>query len=179
MPRQLTTFRRFLIRLWRFRLHEWTVPPFTRRGFRRPTSSRRVRTQPSPHSADGRRRRNGRSSRSGAIRAAIVQEQAAQRDELLAKTADEISRVAEDATQRRSATAAQSRRSSKSRGSSPNRGREPAAAHGCSRSGREQATDCGEPAEQTGFGSSTSSNSGGSGSGSGGSNGSGGNGSGG
>ena len=39
-----------------------------------------------------------RSSRSGAIRAAIVQEQAAQRDELLAKTADETSRVAEDAT---------------------------------------------------------------------------------
>jgi murein DD-endopeptidase MepM/ murein hydrolase activator NlpD len=39
-----------------------------------------------------------RSSRSGAIRAAIVQEQAAQRDELLAKAADETSRVAEDAT---------------------------------------------------------------------------------
>src|SRR6188472_3307143 len=39
-----------------------------------------------------------RSSRSGAIRAAIVQEQAAQRDELLAKTADETSRVAEVAT---------------------------------------------------------------------------------
>jgi murein DD-endopeptidase MepM/ murein hydrolase activator NlpD len=40
----------------------------------------------------------GRSSRSGAVRAAIVQEQAAQRDELLAKTADEISRAAEAAS---------------------------------------------------------------------------------
>jgi murein DD-endopeptidase MepM/ murein hydrolase activator NlpD len=38
------------------------------------------------------------SSRSGAIRAAIVQEQAAQRDELLAKTADEIGRAAQDAS---------------------------------------------------------------------------------
>jgi murein DD-endopeptidase MepM/ murein hydrolase activator NlpD len=39
-----------------------------------------------------------RSSRSGTVRAAIVQEQAAQRDELLAKTADEISHAAEVAT---------------------------------------------------------------------------------
>jgi murein DD-endopeptidase MepM/ murein hydrolase activator NlpD len=37
-------------------------------------------------------------SRGGALRAAIVQEQAAQRDELLAKTADEISRAAEAAS---------------------------------------------------------------------------------
>jgi murein DD-endopeptidase MepM/ murein hydrolase activator NlpD len=39
-----------------------------------------------------------RSSRSAAVRDALVREQAAQRDELLAKTADEISRAAESAS---------------------------------------------------------------------------------
>jgi murein DD-endopeptidase MepM/ murein hydrolase activator NlpD len=40
---------------------------------------------------------DNRSSRSAAVRDALVKEQAAQRDELLAKTADEISRAAESA----------------------------------------------------------------------------------
>jgi murein DD-endopeptidase MepM/ murein hydrolase activator NlpD len=41
---------------------------------------------------------DNRSSRSAAVRDALVREQAAQRDELLAKTADEISRAAESAS---------------------------------------------------------------------------------
>jgi murein DD-endopeptidase MepM/ murein hydrolase activator NlpD len=41
---------------------------------------------------------NSRSSRSDAVRVALVKEQAAQRDELLAKTAEEISRAAESAS---------------------------------------------------------------------------------
>ncbi|HEY6813703.1 MAG TPA: M23 family metallopeptidase [Propionibacteriaceae bacterium] len=41
---------------------------------------------------------SNRSSRSAAVRDALVQEQAAQRDELLAKTADEISRAAQSAS---------------------------------------------------------------------------------
>jgi murein DD-endopeptidase MepM/ murein hydrolase activator NlpD len=41
---------------------------------------------------------NSRSSRSDAVRVALVKEQAAQRDELLAKTAEEISRAAQSAS---------------------------------------------------------------------------------
>src|SRR6476659_6697832 len=64
-----------------------------------PGTDKQSKSQDPALAAFGRRETSttGRSSRSGAIRAAIVQEQAAQRDELLAKTADEISRVAEDA----------------------------------------------------------------------------------
>ena len=105
MPRQLTTSRRFLIRPWRFRLHEWTVLPFTPRGFQGPTSSRRVedparRIRPTGvidnRSVVQKRRDSGRDR---------SREQAAQRDELLAETADEISRSGRR-QQRRSATAA-------------------------------------------------------------------------
>jgi murein DD-endopeptidase MepM/ murein hydrolase activator NlpD len=65
-----------------------------------PETDKQSKSQDPALAAFGRRETSttSRSSRSGAIRAAIVQEQAAQRDELLAKTADEISRVAEDAT---------------------------------------------------------------------------------
>ncbi len=151
--------------------------PFTPRGFQRPTSSRRVKTQLSPHSADGRRRRTGRSSRSGAIRAAIVQEQAAQRDELLAKTADEISRVAEDASsdarQQQLKAADRASREAAAQIAAENL-RRATAARVAAENKRQTAEN--QP-NKPDSGSSTSSNSGGSGSGSGGSNGSGGNGS--
>ena len=64
-----------------------------------PGTNKQSKSQHPALAAFGRRETatTSRSSRSGAIRAAIVQEQAAQRDELLAKTADEISRAAEDA----------------------------------------------------------------------------------
>ncbi|HEY6683384.1 MAG TPA: M23 family metallopeptidase [Propionibacteriaceae bacterium] len=65
-----------------------------------PGTNKQTKSQHPALAAFGRREpaTTSRSSRSGAIRAAIVQEQAAQRDELLAKTADEISRAAEDAS---------------------------------------------------------------------------------
>jgi murein DD-endopeptidase MepM/ murein hydrolase activator NlpD len=65
-----------------------------------PGTNKQSKSQHPALAAFGRRETatTSRSSRSGAIRAAIVQEQAAQRDELLAKTADEISRAAEDAS---------------------------------------------------------------------------------
>jgi murein DD-endopeptidase MepM/ murein hydrolase activator NlpD len=62
-----------------------------------PGTDKQSKSQDPALAAFGRRETTSRSSRSGAIRAAIVQEQAAQRDELLAKTADETSRAAEDA----------------------------------------------------------------------------------
>jgi murein DD-endopeptidase MepM/ murein hydrolase activator NlpD len=63
-----------------------------------PGTDKQSKSQDPALAAFGRRETaTSRSSRSGAIRAAIVQEQAAQRDELLAKTADEISRAAQDA----------------------------------------------------------------------------------
>ena len=65
-----------------------------------PGTNKQSKSQHPALAAFGRRETatTSRSARSGAIRAAIVQEQAAQRDELLAKTADEISRAAEDAS---------------------------------------------------------------------------------
>ena len=55
-------------------------------------------TQPSQQSALRESSANHRPARSAAVRAALVEEAAAQRDELLAKTADEISRAAQSAS---------------------------------------------------------------------------------
>jgi murein DD-endopeptidase MepM/ murein hydrolase activator NlpD len=120
-----------------------------------------------------------RSSRSGAIRAAIVQEQAAQRDELLAKTADEISRVAEDATsnarQQQLKAADRASHEAAAQIAAENLRRATAARVAAEKKRQTAETQPNKPDS----GSSKTSNSGGSGSGSGGSNGSGGNGSGG
>jgi murein DD-endopeptidase MepM/ murein hydrolase activator NlpD len=120
-----------------------------------------------------------RSSRSGAIRAAIVQEQAAQRDELLAKTADETSRVAEDATsnarQQQLKAADRASHEAAAQIAAENLRRATAARVAAEKKRQTAETQPNKPDS----GSSQTSNSGGNGSGSGGSNGSGGNGSGG
>jgi uncharacterized membrane protein YgcG len=118
-----------------------------------------------------------RSSRSGAIRAAIVQEQAAQRDELLAKTADETSRVAEDATsnarQQQLKAADRASHEAAAQIAAENLRRATAARVAAEKQRQTAETQPNKPDS----GSSKTSNSGGNGSGSGGSNGSGGNGS--
>jgi murein DD-endopeptidase MepM/ murein hydrolase activator NlpD len=120
-----------------------------------------------------------RSSRSGAIRAAIVQEQAAQRDELLAKTADETSRVAEDATsnarQQQLKAADRASHEAAAQIAAENLRRATAARVAAEKKRQTAETQPNNPDSS----SSKTSNSGGNGSGSGGSNGSGGNGSGG
>jgi len=120
-----------------------------------------------------------RSSTSGAIRAAIVQEQAAQRDELLAKTADETSRVAEDATsdarQQQLKAADRASHEAAAQIAAENLRRATAARVAAEKKRQTAETQPNKPDS----GSSKTSNSGGNGSGSGGSNGSGANGSGG
>ena len=120
-----------------------------------------------------------RSSRSGAIRAAIVQEQAAQRDELLAKAADETSRVAEDATsnarQQQLKAADRASHEAAAQIAAENLRRATAARVAAEQKRQTAETQSNKPDS----GSSKTSNSGGNSSGSGGSNGSGGNGSGG
>jgi murein DD-endopeptidase MepM/ murein hydrolase activator NlpD len=146
-----------------------------------PGTDKQSKSQDPALAAFGRRETSttGRSSRSGAIRAAIVQEQAAQRDELLAKTADEISRVAEDAgsdaRQQQLKAADRASREAAAQIAAENL-RRATAARVAAENKRQTAEN--QP-NKPDSGSSTSSNSGGSGSGSGGSNGSGGNGSGG
>jgi murein DD-endopeptidase MepM/ murein hydrolase activator NlpD len=119
------------------------------------------------------------SSRSGAIRAAIVQEQAAQRDELLAKTADETSRVAEDATsnarQQQLKAADRAIHEAAAQIAAENLRRATAARVAAEKKRQTAENQPNKPDS----GSSKTSNSGGNGSGSGGSSGSGGNGSGG
>ena len=145
-----------------------------------PETDKQSKSQDPALAAFGRRETSttSRSSSSGAIRAAIVQEQAAQRDELLAKTADETSRVAEDATSnaRQQQLKAADRASHEAAAQIAAENLRRATAARVAAENKRQSAE--NQSNKPDSGSSTSSNSGGSGSGSGGSNGSGGNGSG-
>jgi murein DD-endopeptidase MepM/ murein hydrolase activator NlpD len=142
-----------------------------------PGTEKQSKSQDPALAAFGRRETSttSRSSRSGAIQAAIVQEQAAQRDELLAKTADEISRVAEDASsdarQQQLKAADRASREAAAQIAAENLRRATAARVAAENKRQTAENQPNKPNSD----SSTSSNSGGSGSGSGGSNGSGGN----
>ena len=141
-----------------------------------PETDRQPQSQDPALAAFGRRETStSRSSRSGAIRAAIVQEQAAQRDELLAKTADESSRVAEDATsnarQQQLKAADRASHEAAAQIAAENLRRATAARLAAEKKRQTAETQPNKPDS----GSSTTSDSGGNGSGSGGSNGSGGN----
>ncbi len=141
-----------------------------------PGTDKQSKSQDPALAAFGRRESSttSRSSRS-AIRAAIVQEQAAQRDELLAKTADEISRVAEDASSdaRQQQLKAADRASHEAAAQIATENLRRATAARVAAENKRQSAE--NQPNKPDSGSST--NSGGSGSGSGGSNGSGGNGS--
>jgi murein DD-endopeptidase MepM/ murein hydrolase activator NlpD len=141
-----------------------------------PETDQQSKSQDPALAAFGRRETStSRSSRSGAIRAAIVQEQAAQRDELLAKTADESSRVAEDATsnarQQQLKAADRASHEAAAQIAAENLRRATAARVAAEKKRQTAETQPNKPDS----GSSTTSESGGNGSGSGGSNGSDGN----